>query len=613
MKAALEYAISLTARTDEDFVTAGPSNFSAGLTVDGKNTGDEHQVDLPAKRIRCSSDVDDVRCGEGRATTRRRSDINPVLGYAADLELKPGVVSGENTRWSWRYSPAPIIDSQPPFTPSQPKFNTTRYHRRRAAERNTGVSGPSTRRKQLQINSDPLLVAADGPPVGKSSNSGLPGSPPSPSLDLTKVLGEFAANCRATSAWAIGETTTQGVPKKSRPRGRRRWERALLDTKRSSEKTDTPGSVSAVVSSLNTTAVSEPCSDMGPMAATQQVRKGVVGLLTPNTQDTGSTEELTHKNDCHCGGQVTGSPADGSPAATTITDVREKKQYDVIGGRSSSSRMKSGAISPHRFVPRLSGDVIPWRGDTVDEPIIIGDDELVGVAGNTVQAEVVTLVENVDLDLSTEDRPLEAGAAQASVVNIPISGPDKEDITTQDKQILLHVISGGDKVNTNLGPVPSPDPSPGVRESTLPALVFTPHNTSLSATTVLPSVAPDLYLNPNLLPRPGLTFHTTVPYVTGPLSRFIHFHTTFSLLDLLTLICLKHTLTGHEQSRVSCFYMTCDESTLVIDLCDPDCEWDWEAWMGSVGKGGGVVCVNVMLGPNPVNRYISAPGHLIGS
>lgn len=590
-------------------MTPGPPKFPTGFGMEDENTKDEHQIELPAKRIRCSFDVDDVGYSEGRATVKRREGGSPVPEYAADLGLNPGAVDAVDVAWSWRYSPAPIIDSQPlPYqsTPPQPEFCTQR-HRLRAAETNTGVSGPSQRQKQLQNNFNPLSAATNGLPVGKSSNIGLPGSPPSSSLDFTKVLGEFAAHHCATSAPATGE----GIPKKSRQRGRRRWGRGGLNAGRFLEKTATPGSVSTAVSSLGTTAMPEPCSDTVPTVASQKARNDAAGLPTPSTRDTGPTTELTHKNGCHSG-RVTGSPAGSSPAATTITDERAKEQCHAIGCESTSNSLgvRSGAnsttISPRLLVPRLSGNAIPWRGNTANEPIVIGDDEPVGVAGGMVYAEVVTLVKDEDLVLSTEDQLLEADAAQA---NIPISSPDGEGIITiQDEQIL---VSGGGKVNANPGPVPSLDPSPGVRASTHTALILAPQNASLSATAALPSVAPDLYPNPNLLPRPGLTFCTTVPYVTGPLSRFIHFHITSSLLDLLTLICLKHALTSHQRSCVSRFYMTYDDNTLVIDLCDPDCEWDWEAWMGSVGNGGGVVCVNVMLGSNPVNRYISAPGHLI--
>lgn len=558
-------------------MAAGPSNCSTRLKMEDKNTADEHQMDRPAKRIRCSSDVDDVRHNEDRATEERRSGASPVLEKAADLELDPGV-SEEDTGWSWRYSP--------PMIGSRPQLSTHPDHLR-AAETNTGAPGPYQRQKQLQNNFDPLSATTDGLPVSNSSNIGLPGSLPSSSLDFKKALGEFAAHRRAAPVSVIGE----GVPKmaRGRHRKRRRVERTCLDAKRFIENTPTPGSSPAAVSSLDIAAMSEPCSE-----AAQKVRNDAAGFLTPGTHN---TAEFTNKISYHSG-LVTTSPAGSSPAVTTVTDVQAKEQCDVdtIGGESPRTRNSPGVksdtnsttSSPHCLVLCLGGD-------TADEPIIIGDDGPAGAAGNMVHADVFTLVKDKDLTPSTEGRPLEAVS-------------NREDITVQDEQILG---SGVGKVNTSLDPVPSLDPSLGVRASTHTVLILASHNASLSATAAIPSVALNLYQNPNLLPRPGLTFCTTVPYVTGALSRFIHFYTTSGLLDLLTLICLKHNLTSHDRSRISCFYLTYGDNTLVIDLCDPDCEWDWEAWMGSVGKWGGVVSVNVMLGSDPVNRYISAPGHLI--
>lgn len=601
MKATLECAVLCLCKTPVQ------SDLFIGYQMD-KNIMEQDQIHLPAKRVRSLSDTSDIIYSDSRCATKHRSNNGSSFVTAASEEFDADATG--RTEWSWRYSPMPDRHRIPPYSVETPAHrpNTT-------AKESTGLSCPAFGQELEPTGPTSTFVPTYDPLASNLGGIGLPSSLPLPYPNLKKALGEFATHRRATSVSTTAEATIWDTPKRPHLRGRRKRKMlAILDANQVTDTTTTPRDVLATISSLKVAVIPEPRNHTGKIAmptVAQKFNDSAKQVLAVKTNDTSTVKQedgRVNRYDIwpaealgsHYNGQITNSAADGAPAVTAITDVRVARRSDTVErgpfqempnpriqhGESSTTGSMHGLSCP------LSGDMISC-GDTANIPIMIEDDEFVDefTVPNTVRGTAVIPAENVDF---AKDRPLDAEAPRATGANNIISVSRRVDghvVALQDGQTLLggHVVSNKADITMDHELVPVLGPDPNVQAPMNPRPLQATNTASASIDSNVH------WTNPKNLTRPALTLHTAVPSVTGSVSRFIHFPIFFTLSNLIALICMKHDLDQDQQARITGLSLKLTDTTLLIKLDDQDCEWDWEAWIRSVGKRGGVVRVDVIL------------------
>lgn len=604
MKAALECAVLCLCKTPVQ------SDLLIGYQMDKKNIMEQDQIHLPAKRVRSLSDTSDIIYSDSRCATKHRSNTGSSFVAAAGEGFDADATG--KTEWSWRYSPIPDRHRIPPYSLETPAHgpDTTLQ----AAKESTGLSCPAFGQELEPTGPASTFAPTYDPLASNLGGIGLPASLPLPYPNLKKALGEFATHRRATSVSTTAKATIWDIPKRPRLRGRRKRKMlAILDANQVTDTTTTPRGVPATISSLKVAVIPEPRNHTGKMAmptAAQKFNDGATQVLAAQTYDISTLKQENGQANrydiwpaealgSHYNGQITNSAAGGAPVVTAITDVRvarrsntvERGPFQEMSGPRTQHGESSTTGSMHGLFCFLSGDMISC-GDTANIPIMIEDDESVDefTVPNTVRGTAIIPAENVDF---AKDRPLDAEAPRATGVNNVISVSRRVDghvVALQDGQTLLggHVVSNkaGITMDHELVPLgPGPDVQAPMNPRPLQA-------TNTASTSVDSDVH---WTNPKNLTRPALTLHTAVPSVTGSVSRFIHFPIFFTLSNLIALICMKHDLDQDQRARITGLSLKLTDTTLLIKLDDQDREWDWEAWIRSVGKQGGVVRVDVIL------------------